>query len=112
MTLRTWAVWEKNKILTYFLFGFLFIIWSGGFVIAGIFNSTVRCEFSVLHFCEKCDGGLTPLQLNLIRVHHISDATLRIQVQLSSYPGYLSWPLTHVRYSVSELRIRATHHET
>ncbi|KAF5327447.1 hypothetical protein D9619_004999 [Psilocybe cf. subviscida] len=44
MTLRTWAVWEKNKILTYFLFGFLFIIWSGGFVIAGIFNSTVRFE--------------------------------------------------------------------
>ena len=43
MTTRTWAVWDKNRFLTYALPMFYVILWAGGFVIMAFFLQDLRC---------------------------------------------------------------------
>ena len=46
MTTRTWAVWNKNRFLTYALPIFYFVIWVGGFVVNAIFIQSLKCQHS------------------------------------------------------------------
>ncbi|KJA25093.1 hypothetical protein HYPSUDRAFT_38053 [Hypholoma sublateritium FD-334 SS-4] len=44
MTIRTWAVWQKNRTMMYILPIFYVVIWTGAFVAMGIFLT--RLEFA------------------------------------------------------------------
>lgn len=46
MTMRTWAVWNRNRTLTYVLPIFFIFVWGGSMVTVGIFLRTVRCQHS------------------------------------------------------------------
>ena len=47
MTTRTWAVWDKNRFLTYALPIFYVVIWAGGFVLTGFFIEGLKCQYSI-----------------------------------------------------------------
>jgi len=46
MTTRTWAVWNKNRFLTYALPIFYVVIWAGGFVLTGLFIEGLECQYT------------------------------------------------------------------
>ena len=50
MTMRTWAVWYKNRTLTYVLPIFFIFVWGGSMATVGIFLRTVRCQHSFFFF--------------------------------------------------------------
>ncbi|KIM39322.1 hypothetical protein M413DRAFT_447260 [Hebeloma cylindrosporum] len=44
MTTRTWAVWNRNRFLTYVLPIFYIVIWAGGFAINGVFVQSLKFD--------------------------------------------------------------------
>lgn len=52
LSIRTWAVWNRDKRLGIFLLVVWPVCWGGGFAISGIVNKSVKCEYA-LHYVQR-----------------------------------------------------------
>lgn len=44
MTIRTWAVWQKNRFLMFALPIFYVVVWAAGFATTALFLQSLECE--------------------------------------------------------------------
>jgi hypothetical protein len=46
LTLRTWAVWDRNPRLTVILLSFYVLLWFPTYILGGVFVNSMKCKWS------------------------------------------------------------------